>query len=418
MPTVAQRSPLFDVTLPDPARPPRVRGRADVGLLTGGIDRPYALGLAKALLSKDVCVDFVASDDLESAELRRAPRLNFLNLRGDQREDASVAHKIWRILAYYARLLAYAWAAEPKVLHILWNNKFEFLDRTLLMLYYRLRRKKIVLTAHNVNAGRRDANDSPANRLSLSVQYTLAHHIFVHTAAMKAELLEAFPVPDTKVTVIPLGINDTVPNTDMTPEQAKRLLGIERNTKAMLFFGQIGPYKGLEFLVAAFQQLAAGNDTYRLIIAGKPKQGSERYLEEIQTAIARGAGRKRILQRIQFIPHDETEVYFKAADAVVLPYISSSQSGVLILGYSFGVPVIAADVGSFREDIVEGQTGFLCSPRDSVGLAKAIEAYFDSDLFRHLDERRAQIRRYANERFSWNAVGAITKAVYEELRRQ
>jgi D-inositol-3-phosphate glycosyltransferase len=402
----------------DSARLSRGPDAVDVGLLTGGIDRPYALGLATALLSQGLSVDFIASDDLESAELRSAPRLNFLNFRGDQREDATLMRKVWRILVYYRRLLCYASRGRPRVLHILWNNRFELLDRTLLMLYYRLWRKKIVLTAHNVNAGRRDAHDSFPNRLSLGVQYRLANHIFVHTAAMKRELLDAFPVRETAVTVIPLGINDSVPTSDVTSAQAKRRLGVETGERTVLFFGQIAPYKGLELLVAAFQRLVSRDVGYRLIIAGKPKRGCERYLNEIQEAIGAHASRTRILQKIGFIPHEDTELYFKAADVLMLPYTTSSQSGVLILGYSFGLPAIAADVGSFREDIVEGQTGFLCAPGDSAALARAMETYFQSDLFRHLAERRKKIQAYAHERFSWNSVGEVTRAVYERLRAQ
>jgi glycosyltransferase involved in cell wall biosynthesis len=56
------------------------------------------------------------------------------------------------------------------------------------------------------------------------------------------------------------------------------------------------------------------------------------------------------------------EVYLKAADVMVLPYNEIFQSGVLFLGYSFGLPVIATDVGSFREEIVEGERGF-CAVR-------------------------------------------------------
>ena len=61
------------------------------------------------------------------------------------------------------------------------------------------------------------------------------------------------------------------------------------------------------------------------------------------------------------------------------------QSGVLFLGYNFGLPVIASDVGSLREDIVEGKTGFVCKPRDPIDLAKEIERYFSSELYRRLD---------------------------------
>ena len=100
--------------------------------------------------------------------------------------------KMRRVLRYYLRLIRYAATAKPKLFHILWNNKFQFFDRTLLMLYYKLLGKKIVFTAHNVNAGKRDSNDSWLNRLSLKVQYNLSDHIFVHTNGMKNELVSGF----------------------------------------------------------------------------------------------------------------------------------------------------------------------------------------------------------------------------------
>src|SRR5262249_50220183 len=134
-------------------------------------------------------VDFIGSDDLAVPELLNDPLVNFLNLRGDQRPEASRMAKALRVLSYYVRLIRYAATARPTLFHILWNNKFQLFDRTLLMLYYRLLGKKIVFTAHNVNAGRRDSNDSWSNRLSLKIQYTLTDHIFVHTDGMKSELI-------------------------------------------------------------------------------------------------------------------------------------------------------------------------------------------------------------------------------------
>jgi glycosyltransferase involved in cell wall biosynthesis len=389
--------------------------KADVGLLTGGIDRPYAFGLAKALLRKGLGVDFIGSDDLESPELCGRPRLNFLNLRGDQREDVSLLRKTARVLTYYGRLVRYAAQAEPRILHVLWNNKWEVFDRTLLMLYYRARGKKIVLTAHNVNAARRDMSDSLINRLSLKSQYWLAHHIFVHTDRMKREIVEDFGVCESSVTVIPLGMNESVPVTDLTGGQARRRLGIGEGDRTILFFGRIGPYKGLEILVPAFERVAAGNPAYRLIIAGKPKEGCETYVAKVEEAIARSPNRERVTRRIEFIPDEETEMYFKAADVLVLPYRDASQSGVLVLGYSFGVPAIATDVGAFALDVVEGRTGFLCRAGDPVALGDTIEAYFRSELFNALPRRRQEIRTYARARYSWDTVSETTVAVYQRM---
>jgi len=389
---------------------------SEVALLTGGRDRPYAFGLARVLISKGICLDVIGSDELDSPEVRGRPQLNFLNLRGSQLGDASLARKVLRVLIYYARLMRYTASAKPKVFHILWNNRFEFFDRTLLMLYYKLRGKRIVLTAHNVNAGKRDSNDSLLNRLTLRIQYRLADHIFVHTEKMRCEMLEEFGVRERAVTVIPFGINSSVADTDLTSAQAKQRLGIRDGERTILFFGNIGPYKGVEFLVAAFQRIVAANPKYRLIIAGKPRGDSGKYLDGIQRAIRHEVIRARVIERIGYIPDEEAELYFKGADVLVLPYTKISQSGVLVSAYGFGLPVIAADVGSFREDIVEGRTGFLCKACDAVDLAKAIETYFESGLFRSLDSRRQDIRDYAKERYSWDAVGQMTRTVYDELR--
>ena len=373
--------------------PSAPKTRIEVGLLTGGGDRHYAFGLAMALISKGVYVDFVGGDEVDSPELHRTANLTFLNLRRNGRSDASLTQKLSRLLAYYARLIRYAATAKPTVFHILWNNKFEFFDRTLLILYYKLLGKKITLTVHNVNAGRRDLTDTPLNRLTLGIQYRLADHIFVHTEQMKSELLEDFGLPQAAVSVIRYGINNAVPSTELTPDEAKQRLGIRRGERTILFFGNIAPYKGLEYLIAAFEQLVARGGDYRLIVAGRSKKGFEAYAEEIQQMVRRSVTQKRAILKVAFIPDDDIELYFKAADVSVLPYTHIFQSGVLFLGYSYGLPAIAADVGSLREDIIEGKTGFVFRPRDSVDLANSIDSYFASDLYRDLDSRRLQHTR-------------------------
>jgi len=391
----------------------------EVGLLTGGRDKHYAFGLAMALVANGVSLDVLGSDQIDSPEMHSAPRLRFINLYDGRLQQAGLAGKACRVLLSYARLVRYAAITKPRVLHILWDYKFPVFDRTVLMLYYKLLGKKIALTAHNVNAGKRDSNDSPLNRLSLKIQYLIADHIFVHTQKMKNEIVEEFAVDQHAITVIPYGINNSVPDTDLTPHQAKQRLGIKDNEKTILFFGNIGPYKGLEFLVTAFQRLAAKQADYRLIIAGKLRGGAEKYWEDIRNAIGCDSSRGRVIQKIEFVPDEETELYFKAADVLALPYTQIYQSGVLFLGYSFGLPVVVTDVGSLGEGVVEGRTGFLCRPRDPIELANTIEAYFESDLFRELNSqlnsRREEIRAYARAQNSWDIVAETTRAVYEKL---
>lgn len=391
-----------------------VKSEQEVSLLTGGGDRPYAFGLATALLSKGLCLDLIGGEELESPEWFQTSRIKFLNFRGNQRPDVSWSKKVLRVLRYYVRLIGYAATARPKIFHILWNNKFEVIDRIFLMLYYRLLGKKIVLTVHNVNAAKRDSNDSWLNRFTLRAQYGLSDHLFVHTEQMKSELVREFNVAASLVTVIPFGINNAVPDTNLSCQEAKRRLGIMKEERTILFFGNIAPYKGLQSLTEAFRQIVVGKREYRLIIAGKVKN-CETYWTTIEETISREVGEGRILLKIEYVPDEETEVYFKAADVLVLPYKHIYQSGVLFLGYSFGLPVIATDVGALREEIVEGSTGYVCRPDDSSDLAGTIEKYFASDLYKDLSVRRQEIRHYAWNRYSWDVVAQLTKTVYGKL---
>jgi D-inositol-3-phosphate glycosyltransferase len=385
-----------------------------VALLTGGGDRPYALGLAGSLIEQGISFDFIGSDYLESPELRECPQVRFLNLRGDVNPDAPLVTKIARVAAYYARLLRYAATARPAVFHILWHNKVEYFDRTLLLLYYRCLGKRIVFTVHNVNAGKRDGNDNALNRLTLWMQYRLVDHLFVHTQQMKQELQTDFGVSDPKITVIPFGINSTVPDTALSGAEARRRIGLVESDKVVLFFGNIAPYKGLEYLVEAVALVAGRLPECRLVIAGRPK-GAESYWAAVRDRIVSLGLDSRVVQRIEYVPDAETEVYFKAADVLVLPYTHVFQSGVLFLGYNFGLPVIAADVASLKEDIVEGTTGFVCPPRNAVALAQAIERFFGSELYTSLTPRRQAIRRFASERYSWTTVGSKTREVYGDV---
>jgi D-inositol-3-phosphate glycosyltransferase len=389
-------------------------GRYHVAVLTGGGDRPYALGLATALTDAGVRMDFVAGDFLRSEELESRALVRFLNLRGSSDPNVPRLDKAKRIIRYYWRLIRYAAAAEPRVFHILWNNTFELFDRSLLTLYYRLCGKRLLLTVHNVNIRKRDGQDSLLNRLSLRLQYRLVSHLFVHTEQMARELESEFSVPRSKISVIPFGVNSTVPETGLSASVARERLSVPAGDPVVLFFGNIAAYKGLEYLVAAVALAEKRLPRLRLIIAGRPK-GSESYWAGIEAQIRDCGIAEHVIRRIEYIADEDIEVYFRAADVLVLPYTHIFQSGVLFLGYNFGLPVIATDVGSLREDILDGETGFVCRPRDPEDLARAIERFFDSDLFHHLDTRRLQIREFAHTKYSWERVAELTVSAYDSV---
>ena len=415
MPRTVEFDETESISRPE-ARPGAVGAEltAQIAVLTGGGDRPYAMGLAGALINQGLAFDFIGSDELDDPLLHRSPLVSFLNLRKAMRTKAIPPRKAMRVLLYYWRLLFYAATAKPRLFHILWHNKFAWLDRTLILVYYRALGKRIVFTVHNVNAGRRDNNDNLLNRLTLKIQYALSDHMFVHTEQMKKELQSEFNVAASKVSVIPFGINSTVPKTALTCLEAKQRLGLTQTDRVMLFFGNIAPYKGLEYLIGAMRYLVSKRADYRLIIAGQPKN-CESYWQGLQERLASRELCSHVIKRIEYVPDADTEIYFKAADVLVLPYLRIFQSGVLFLGYNFGLPVIASDVGSLRDDILEGVTGFVCQPQNAADLAERIENYFSHQLYLELEQRRREIQDFANEKYSWTKVGDITRTVYRNL---
>ena len=386
----------------------------NLAMLTGGGDPHYAYGLSMSLIALGATIDLIGSDEFEIPAFQNNDSIRLLNLRGSVDHRASASSKVVRILKYYVRLMFYALTAKPKIFHILWNNKFDWFDRTLLLLYYRMLGKKLVLTAHNVNAGRRDGADTWKNRITLKIQYRLADCIFVHTEKMKQELLDEFGVRDSQVCLIPYGINNAVPNSDLLPAESRKRLGISPDERVLLFFGRINPYKGLEYLLSAFENLRSRSERYRLILAGRP-EGEDDYCSKLFAGLQERVRSGEVLLTAEFVPDDQIEVYFKAADALVLPYRHIYQSGVLFLGHSFGLPVLGSDVGSFREEIVEGETGFIFEPENAKDLLRAVNTYFASDLYKHLNARRSKIAEDATRRHSWDVVAKITMSRYDVL---
>ena len=388
--------------------------RGGVVLLTAGQDPSYVFGLTITLSQRGIHVHVVGNDRVDDPEFHKSDRITFVDCGGIQANAGSLA-KLWQLTLYYARLIAYVTFRSPKIVHILWNSKLEYFDRTLLTLYFKLIGKKVVLTAHNVNKAKRDSCDSFLNRVTLRIQYRLLDRIFLHTEKMKGELAQEFGVSPAKVAVMPFPMNIHVPNTELTVSEAKQKLGLRPHEHTILFFGRIVPYKGLECLVDAFHRFARRDANCRLIIAGEPMKGFESYMQDVRRAIAEGEGADRIRCELEYIPDSETEVYFKAADVVVLPYKNIFESGVVFLAYRFGLPVIASDVGSFREELTDSGAGSVFEQGNPASLAETLGAFFQSGLYKNAASHRQRIREYGNAHHSWQIVGKITDRVYSDL---
>ena len=161
-----------------------------------------------------------------------------------------------------------------------------------------------------------------------------------------------------------------------TRESARAALGLAPDAEVALFFGYIRAYKGLDVLLDAWPRVRAARARAQLIVAGECYEDPAPYRASVARVGADGS--VRLLDR--YIPDDEVECLFRAADVAVLPYRSATQSGVTHVAYALGVPVITTDVGGLAETVRPGETGLVAPPADPAALADAIVQFFADRL--------------------------------------
>lgn len=178
--------------------------------------------------------------------------------------------------------------------------------------------------------------------------------------------------PDAKVKLMPHPLYDHF-GTVVPLDEARQKLGLPRDARVLLFFGLIRDYKGLDLLIDAFGKL---DRRHHLVIAGEPYGDFSNYQKQIDSCTMRA----NIHVHARFIADAEVPLFFGAADAVVLPYKSATQSGITAIAYHFGVPVIATEVGGLKEALNHGRTGLLVPEVSADAMGAGINAFFDRDL--------------------------------------
>ena len=208
-------------------------------------------------------------------------------------------------------------------------------------------------------------------------------------------------IPEAKYKYSPHPIYSIFNNT-LSKEQAKAELKLATK-KVLLFFGLIREYKGLDILINAMEKIKTELEDYTLLIVGECYENENKYTELIKKA----GITDNVKCHYSFIPDNEVGKYFSAADVVVLPYKTASQSGIVQIAYHFDTPVIVSNVGGLPEIVDEGKTGYCVEPSPNA-FAKAIKAFYEND---NISEMNSNISEYKSQ-FSWDAmVKAIEKLV-------
>ena len=178
-------------------------------------------------------------------------------------------------------------------------------------------------------------------------------------------------------------------------EEARKALGVPQNASVALFFGFIRPYKGLDVLLNSMPEVVRHLPSIRLIVAGESYEDEKRY-SDILDSYQLG---KHVDLHIDYIPVERVKLYFSAADIVVQPYVSATQSGVAQIAYHFNRPLIVTDVGGLAEFVPHEVAGLIVPPEDTQALASAILRFFSDSLSDSLIEGvRREKKKYSWER--------------------
>ena len=157
-------------------------------------------------------------------------------------------------------------------------------------------------------------------------------------------------------------------------KEALDLIGLREEQRYVLFFGFIREYKGLDLLLEAMADERMEQLGVKLIVAGEFYGDPKPYTEQLRRLDIDS----RVVMHTEFIPDHEVNRYFCAADLVVQPYKTATQSGVSQIAYHFEKPMVVTNVGGLPEIVPDERCGFVVKP-EAQAIADAIVRYFEED---------------------------------------
>jgi len=188
-------------------------------------------------------------------------------------------------------------------------------------------------------------------------------------------------------------------------EKALKELDLNSEFSYLLFFGFIRAYKGLDLLLEAFADKRLKNSRLKLIIAGEFYENDTLYKELIKK---HEIGHDIILHE-HFIKEDEVAAFFCAADLIVQPYRSATQSGVTQIAYHFEKPMLVTNVGGLSEIVPDGICGYVVNPEPE-SIADAINDFFVNKRSEHFIQGVRKIKG----RFTWDKLTSAILGTYNE----
>lgn len=261
-------------------------------------------------------------------------------------------------------------------------------------------KQNVTFVCHNVFPHER----FPMDRLLTKVTLKHGRHYIVHAAEEGRELEKIKAESD--YTVTPHPTYNAFCFEGMSKGLARERLQIAPDEKILLFFGYVREYKGLKYLLRAMSTICRADDKMRLWVVGE--FGADR--EEYRALIDELGIKDQVNVVASYTPDREVEKYFAAADLVVLPYVSATQSGIVQIAYGFTKPVIVTEVGGLPDVVEDGRTGYVVKPESPEAIAEAAIKFFREN------QAERMIRNIEKEsyRFSWERMAEVVEKFMQD----
>jgi|SRR5208283_439480 glycosyltransferase involved in cell wall biosynthesis len=270
--------------------------------------------------------------------------------------------------------------------------------------YCRRRGSKIVLTVHDLLPH----DTGGVYKATFHELYRKVDAIICHADSIRTRLATEFSVPEEKISVIPHGpFFYDLPATGC--DETLRSFALETGKVLVLWQGIIFPYKGVDLLLRAWQQVEAKCGEACLVIVGT---GAPELLQEIRAQVEE-LGLKRVKLHFRFVTSEELVALYHAADVVVYPFRAITTSGSLATGLAMGKAIVASDLPVLGEMLTNRENSLLVDPQDCDALADAL---IELALDRAQRERlAANVRAMNFGDESWHAIAKQTMETYERV---
>jgi glycosyltransferase involved in cell wall biosynthesis len=250
---------------------------------------------------------------------------------------------------------------------------------------------KIGYICHNVVPHESRFADRALTRWALSN----ADFFIVQSRIVEEQLLSL--LPEARYLLVPHPVYNVYGEL-LDKQSARARLGL-KSEKVILFFGYIREYKGLDLLLQAMPRILQKHPA-TLMVAGEFYQDERKYRSMIETLGITG----QVVIYGNYIPNESVNLYFSAADVVVLPYKSATQSGIVQMACHFNKPCIVTNVGGLAEMVFNNETGFVVEPNQPEAISGAVNRYYEDDCESRFSDKIKKVKT----RFSWdNLVDAI-----------